>query len=394
MEESGADAYLLEARPCLERKNWKFGKQSRNHVRLATRASWTLLPSRNMSAAKKLAKLSSLKQRRGKAAAEPLFPFSDLNAEDRIMDQLSGASTPVVQHNTVAARESLRVAKIVCGTTAPARGSPIVAATDHERRTKDNLLEGKEEKNKKKIQMDVDIKKMWEIYHDNVKDGHIRSTGSIEDADEPSTPVRVQRSDSPASRHQHGECIAHPAGRGCACEKVQLPTMDQKAAWQVMALRYKAVHSPAVCASPSSSANAPHEPRESDPLPNRANVPPAEDHLERKLAEWQVKVLRYKAAHSPAVCASPSSGANAPLDPQESDPLPRRANAPPADDRRERNHQVEMVPSRIPSRSTGPVVLSAPFRLPEIFQTRVAMKLVGHDSRTRAFGQYVGMRVL
>ena len=238
------------------------------------------------------------------------------------------------------------------------------------------------------------------------------------------------------------------SGLGSTCEKVNLSTTGQSAAWQVMSLRYKAVHSAAVCASlssganahldpqesdlpphrvkvphdlqamkhradvlsrtpaestghssaacasPSSGANAPLDPRESDPPPHRALVPPAEDRRERILAKWQARSLRYKAAHSPAFCASPSSIANAALDPRESDPLPHRANVPHAEDLRARVPRIEMIFLRTPARSISPIVLSAPLHLPETFHTRVAMKLtmqaVGADSRTRAFSRYVG----
>ena len=62
----------------------------------------------------------------------------------------------------------------------------------------DNLLDDKESAKRRKNV--ADIKKMWEIYREHVQAGHIRVTDSIED--EPSTPVRIQRSDSPASRHR------------------------------------------------------------------------------------------------------------------------------------------------------------------------------------------------
>ena len=65
----------------------------------------------------------------------------------------------------------------------------------------DNLLPPDKEAAEKKKRLTADIKKMWEIYREHVQDGHIRSTDAIEDADAPSTPVRIQRSDSPASRH-------------------------------------------------------------------------------------------------------------------------------------------------------------------------------------------------
>jgi len=184
------------------------------------------------------------------------------------------------------------------------------------------------------------------------------------------------------------------SGLGSACEKVYVPTTDQSAAGQVMSLRYKAVHSPAVCASPSSGANAPLDPRENSLPPRRANVPHAEDIQARKQQDDDFsRASARSTVHSPAVCASPSFSANAPLDPRESDP-PHCANVPHAQDFRVREPRVEIVPSRNPARSTGPIVFSAPLHLPEIFHTRVAMKLtmqaMGADSRTRAFSQYVG----
>jgi hypothetical protein len=60
--------------------------------------------------------------------------------------------------------------------------------------------------------------------------------------------------------------------------------------------------------------------------------------------------------------------------------------------------QVFGQETRKPARSTGPAALSAPPHLPKIFHARVATKLtlqaVGHDSRTRAFGPYVGFEDL
>jgi hypothetical protein len=86
-----------------------------------------------------------------------------------------------------------------------------------------------------------------------------------------------------AHYHHHGECLAHPSGWGCDCEKVQLPTMEPDAAWQVMAKRFQAVHSPAVCAPPSAGANAPIDRRQSDPLPHRANALHVEERRARKV---------------------------------------------------------------------------------------------------------------
>ena len=76
-----------------------------------------------------------------------------------------------------------------------------------------------------------------------------------------------------AQYHRHGECLAHPSGWGCDCEKVQLPTMESSAAWDVMGNRFKAVearrlrrlamnHSPAVrvekvLSSPSARSTGP-----------------------------------------------------------------------------------------------------------------------------------------
>jgi len=78
----------------------------------------------------------------------------------------------------------------------------------------DELLEDKDTAERKK-RLKADIKKMWEIYREHMQDGHIRSTDSIEDADEPSTPVRIQRSDSPGRQHRPPsfDVPAAPLGR-------------------------------------------------------------------------------------------------------------------------------------------------------------------------------------
>ena len=82
-----------------------------------------------------------------------------------------------------------------------------------------------------------------------------------------------------AQRHRYGECLAHPLR--CDCEKVQRPTMDQNEAWQVLALRFKAVRTYGTRSTPlaplSTGTNAPFERISSDRLFNRANAPHVED---------------------------------------------------------------------------------------------------------------------
>ncbi|KAJ1484842.1 hypothetical protein T484DRAFT_1795661, partial [Baffinella frigidus] len=148
-----------------------------------------------------------------------------------------------------------------------------------------------------------------------------------------------------AHRHRRGGCLAHPSG--CDCEKVQRPTMGQNEAWQVMSLRFKAVHTPTLC-TPSAAAKPKLERRESDPLPRRVN--------------------------GATLLAPVSTGTNAPLKPRESDPVPR--HAPRVDDLRERS--IEKVLSRLPARSTGPAVFAVPSRVAQ------RLKPVGHDSRAGA----------
>ena len=113
------------------------------------------------------------------------------------------------------------------------------------------------------------------------------------------TPDVVTHFNFQAHYHRRGDCLAHPSGWGCECERVQQPTIDSGAAWQVLANRFKAVYPPA--ASPP----------------------------------------------------SPSAGANAPLHRQQSDPLPHRANTP-------RAHRADKVLSSLPAKSTGPAVLVVP----------------------------------
>ena len=80
----------------------------------------------------------------------------------------------------------------------------------------------------------------------------------------------------PRSNHsRHGECLAHPSGLSCDCEQVQLPTMDQSAAWHFISLRFKAAHAPAVCGSLSAADRL--DRRKSDPFPYHDNRPPMED---------------------------------------------------------------------------------------------------------------------
>ncbi|KAJ1482219.1 hypothetical protein T484DRAFT_3636491 [Baffinella frigidus] len=157
-----------------------------------------------------------------------------------------------------------------------------------------------------------------------------------------------------AHPHLLGECLAHPWG--CDCEKVQQPTVGQKEAWQAMALRYKAVHGPALC-TPSAAAKPKLERREIYPLTRRT-----------------------------AVFAPSSPGANAPFERLRSAPLPHHANAPHVEDLREREPRgaksIEKVLSRLPARSTGPSVLATPPRVAQ------RLKPTGHDSRAGAPSRY------
>ncbi|KAJ1481605.1 hypothetical protein T484DRAFT_1806757 [Baffinella frigidus] len=69
-------------------------------------------------------------------------------------------------------------------------------------RLMDDLLDDKEAIKRKKG-VEADIKKMWEIYRENLEFGCIISTDCIEDAEAPSAPVssELERSGSLASRH-------------------------------------------------------------------------------------------------------------------------------------------------------------------------------------------------
>ena len=134
------------------------------------------------------------------------YSFADLNVEECVIDQLSLASTPTVQRSTntfTKIRRERSVSVVVSGaattttTTAPDRGAPI--------------------------------------------------------APPPAAYVAVTDANFKAHRHQHGDCLAHPSG--CDCEKVQRPTMGQDEAWQVMSMRFKAVHRDP--AARSAGANGP-----------------------------------------------------------------------------------------------------------------------------------------
>lgn len=98
-----------------------------------------------------------------------------------------------------------------------------------------------------------------------------------------STPHDLTHDDVQAHSQRHGECLAHPSGWGCDCEKVQLPAMDSTAAWLVMAMRFKVAHSPAICTSPSAGAKIPFDRRQSAPLPHLANAPHVEEHPVEKV---------------------------------------------------------------------------------------------------------------
>ena len=169
-----------------------------------------------------------------------------------------------------------------------------------------------------------------------------------------------------AQHHRHGECLAHP--RGCDCEKVQRPTMGQDEAWQVMALRFKAVHDPLaflqrlLLAPISTGANAPLERRESDPLDQHITLLP-----------------------------SLSIGANAPIKCRESDPVPHRSNAPRVEERRKGERRAKSIETLLPrhyARRNTPAVLAVPSRV------AIKMQAVAHASRVRVASRHDGARDL
>ena len=238
--------------------------------------------------------------------------------EDCIVDQLTMASTPTVQRNsntTSKFRRERSVSGIVSGATTP--------TTAPDRRA---------------------------------------SIGSL-----PAAYVAVTDANFKAHHHRHGSCLAHPSG--CDCEKVQRPTMGQNEAWQVMSMRFKAVHrDPDACWDQrlalldplSTGADAPIQRRASAPLPHQAKITPV------------------------------SASANAPIKRRESEPLPRRAAAANVEDLRERAPRggkgVVKVLARLPARSTGPAVLAVPSRVAQ------RLKPVGHDSRAGAASRHGGAR--
>ncbi|KAJ1468779.1 hypothetical protein T484DRAFT_1854192 [Baffinella frigidus] len=149
----------------------------------------------------------------------------------------------------------------------------------------------------------------------------------------PKAYVVVTDANFKARPHRLGDCLAHPFG--CSCEKVQRPTMGQNEAWQVMSMRFKAVHDTDVC--------------------------------------WNQR----------HVLLNPlSTGANAPLQRRESEPLPHLAAATNVEDLRESEPRggksVEKV--LLPTRRTGPAVLAVPTRV----ATKLKLQAKGHDSRAGA----------
>ncbi|KAJ1484843.1 hypothetical protein T484DRAFT_1795662, partial [Baffinella frigidus] len=291
------------------------------------------------SSVKTPAKLPSLVQRRRSTidATKHQYPFADLNEEDSIITELSMASTPITptaQRNTnttskIRRARSNSVVVSNCGTTTTAPFATIASPTA--------------------------------AYTYVEPFAPIASPAAAYTYDDVSDDDVVTDANFKVHRHRHGGCLAHPSG--CDCEKVQRPTMGQNEAWQVMSLRFKAVHAPTAWHQPpalltpiSAGANAPLERRESDPLPRRVN--------------------------GATLLAPVSTGANAPLKRRESGPAPLRATAPRVEDLREREPRggksIEKVLSRLPARSTGPAVLAVPSHVAQ------RLKPVGHDSRAGA----------
>ena len=163
-----------------------------------------------MSAVKTPAKLPSLTQRRRhstEATTQHQYPFSDLDAEDGIMDQLSLAGTPTatVQRNT---------------TTSKLQRSRRVSFSD-----RTSIITAPAQR--------VSFAEHASIVTTPARGAPLASP--------PATFVAVTDANFKPHHPSHGECLAHPSGC-CDCEIVQLPTMSQNAAWKVMAQRFKAVH--------------------------------------------------------------------------------------------------------------------------------------------------------
>ncbi|KAJ1482221.1 hypothetical protein T484DRAFT_1804722, partial [Baffinella frigidus] len=228
----------------------------------------------NKFSAKTPAKLLSLVQRRRSMvdATQNIYPFEDLTKEDSITTKLSLASTPTVQCNTNTTSEirqarsnSVSVAPIAAPAAPPKCAPPV---------------------NDYAIVPDAKFK----------AHRHLLTAPPSPPASKCASPVSdyavVTDANFKAHRHRRGECLAHPLG--CDCETVQLPTLHQNDAWQVMSLRYKSVYDPlavhkrpALLAPLSTGANAPRE-LEHKALPRAA--PRAETVLERKERERTERV--------------------------------------------------------------------------------------------------------
>jgi len=187
-----------------------------------------------------------------------------------------------------------------------------------------------------------------------------------------------------AYRHLFGDCLAHP--RGCDCERVQRPSMGQKEAFEQLALRFKAVHHPltiafhqrpVLLAPISTGADAPLERNRSDPLPHAANAPLVEDLREREHLHAVLDAVPERVL---------------PLHPVLSNAVERRmrANALHIKERQERERRgaksIEKIFLRNPARSTGPAVHELLTRV----NAKRTLQAVGPDNRTGAASRHGG----
>ena len=265
----------------------------------------------NQCSVKTPAKLPSLSQRRRSTtkAAQHIYPFADSAEEDFVIAEFALACTPTAQRNTNTISEFRRArsdpGNVSGAYTVPARAPPSAASNF--------------------------------VFTDDDNDA-------------------VTGANFKARRHLRNECLAHPWG--CDCEKVQLPTMGQNEAWQVMAIRYKAVQRYALCETQSTLFA---------PISNGANTT-----LERKESD---------ALNPRTVVLAPlSSGADAPLKRRESDPVSNRANAPRVEEQRESVRRATRISAVLPrhlARRSTPAVLAVPTRV----ATKLKLHAAAHASR-------------
>jgi hypothetical protein len=202
-----------------------------------------------------------------------------------------------------------------------------------------------------------------------------------------------------ARRHLRDECLSHLWG--CDCEKVQLPTMSQDEALQVLAFRYTAVRTHGFWAtrstplSPlSTGANAPLERNVSDSPSHRANTPHAKDLREHKCIEAGLEKVFEKALppHRPRSRGygwwRPASDTRAPgaISSGTEGALERRERATAllrTEERRERVRRTKSISAVFPrhnARSSTPAVLAVPTRV----ATKLNLQAAAHASRARA----------